>query len=97
MGLLQLFRRRPAADAPPAFGDPQRVAEAQGVLAELRPLFEADGGDMPLVGVHEDGRVELSPAGACSGCSVSRLTLDGAVAPRFQERCSWFSGLVMAG
>ena len=89
MGLLDLFRAKPPA---PSFGDPTRIAEANEVLEELRPLFAADGGDMHLLGVHEDGRVELKAAGACHGCSVSRLTLT-AIEPRFRERCDWFSCL----
>lgn len=95
MGLLDLFRSRPSR--PEASGDPARIAEAQAVLEELRPLFRADGGDMVLVAVHDDGRIELEPVGACHGCSVSRLTLDGAVRPRLAERLPWFGGLVVAG
>ena len=37
------------AGAPTATGDPERVRAVETVLAELRPLFRADGGDMVLL------------------------------------------------
>jgi len=78
----------PAAIAPT--GDPVRIAEVEAILVELRPLFRADGGDMVLAAVTEQGDVELHARGACHGCAVSDLTLRGALAPRLRERCDWF-------
>jgi len=77
----------------PASGDPQRIEEVQAVLSELRPIFLADGGDMRLVRVEDDGMVVVRLVGACHGCSVSTLTLQGALKPKLRERCPWFVGL----
>ena len=78
----------PAAKA--ATGDPARIEEVEAILAVLRPLFRADGGDMILAAVTAEGDVELHARGACHGCAVSDLTLRGALAPRLRERCEWF-------
>jgi len=95
---MRFWRRREREPrAPPqALGDPARVAEVEALLSELRPLFRADGGDMRVVRVTDEGRVELRTIGACHGCAVSSLTLQGAIAPRLRERCAWFRGLVAA-
>jgi Fe-S cluster biogenesis protein NfuA len=90
--LAWLFGKRSAADDP-ARGDPARVAQVEEVLAELRPLFRADAGDMRLVAVEDDGWVVLRTLGSCHGCQVSALTLQGALAPRLRARCAWFAGV----
>lgn len=78
--------------APAATGDPDRVREVQSVLDELRPMFQADAGDVELVSV-VDGFVEVRLAGACKTCHASDLTLFAALEPRLRERCSWVRGL----
>jgi Fe-S cluster biogenesis protein NfuA len=83
-------RSESAAKSAPVTGNPARIAEAEAILSELRPLFRADGGDMILAAVTADGDVELRARGACHGCAVSDLTLRGALAPRLRERCTWF-------
>lgn len=44
-------------------------------LEIIRPSLIADGGDMELVGVDDDGVVTLRLTGACMGCPLSSLTL----------------------
>jgi Fe-S cluster biogenesis protein NfuA len=43
-------------------------------LAQIRPMLQADGGDVELVAV-EEGVVKLRLKGACAGCPVSEMTL----------------------
>ena len=74
-------------------GDALRVAEAEAVLAELRPLLRADGGDVRLVGVDEEGWVEIAWSGACSHCFASPTTLRAAIEPALRQRCAWFRGI----
>lgn len=45
------------------------------VLEAVRPSLEADGGDVELVDVDEDGVVSLELTGACAGCPMSQMTL----------------------
>lgn len=50
----------------------EKVADA---LKEVRPMLQADGGDVELIDVTEDGKVVLKLTGACSGCPMSSMTL----------------------
>jgi Fe-S cluster biogenesis protein NfuA len=44
-------------------------------LDQLRPFLHADGGDMELVEITDDGIVMVRLLGACSDCSMSLMTL----------------------
>jgi len=46
-----------------------------GAMDQLRPFLKADGGDMELVEIKEDGTVVVRLLGACSDCSMSMMTL----------------------
>lgn len=73
-------------------GDPERVAEVEAVLREMRPRLRADGGDVRLIGVDANTvRVELR--GACSSCAAQTLTLKGALEPLLRDRLPWFEAL----
>ncbi|KMQ50907.1 NifU-like domain protein [Chitinispirillum alkaliphilum] len=50
----------------------EKVAE---VIEEIRPNLQADGGDIELVDVTEDGIVKVRLKGACSGCPGAAMTL----------------------
>jgi len=50
--------------------------EVQKVLDRVRPMLQADGGDVELVDVDEEtGQVKVRLTGACGGCPMSQLTL----------------------
>ncbi|MCA1725740.1 MAG: NifU family protein [Thermomicrobia bacterium] len=44
-------------------------------LNKVRPALQADGGDLELVEVTDDGVVMVRLHGACSGCPMSTMTL----------------------
>lgn len=44
-------------------------------LNKVRPMLQADGGDVELVEVTEDGIVKVRLTGACKGCPMSTMTL----------------------
>jgi len=77
----------PAAKAKPkaAMTNLQRINRIQEVLTtEVRPLLQADGGDVELVDV--DGkRVLVAFRGHCAWCPVSDVTLKGAVQAKLRE------------
>ena len=41
----------------------------------IRQSLQADGGDVELIDVDDDGVVTLEMQGACAGCPMSSLTL----------------------
>ena len=47
----------------------------QEVLELVRPALQADGGDVELVDVSEDGVVSVRLTGACGSCPMSTMTL----------------------
>lgn len=49
--------------------------DVERAIAEIRPHLQADGGDVELVAVSEDGVVEVRLLGACQGCPMRQMTL----------------------
>jgi Fe-S cluster biogenesis protein NfuA len=49
--------------------------KVEAVLRKIRPSLQADGGDVELVDVSEDGTVKVKLRGACSSCPMSQMTL----------------------
>ena len=54
----------------------ERVLSA---LDTIRPYLKADGGDVELVKVTEEGIVEVKLTGACTNCPMSSMTLRAGV------------------
>ena len=50
----------------------EKIREA---IEELRPHLQADGGDVELVEVTEEGVVKVRLLGACEGCPMREMTL----------------------
>jgi len=44
-------------------------------IQDVRPSLQADGGDIELVSVGEDGVVKVRLTGACGSCPMSTMTL----------------------
>ncbi len=50
-------------------------AEVQKAIEKVRPGLQADGGDVELVEVTDDGIVKVKLTGACHGCPMAQMTL----------------------
>lgn len=61
----------------------EKVAE---VLNEIRPALQADGGDVELIDVSDDGIVKVKLTGACAGCPMSTMTLKMSIEKRLKEK-----------
>jgi Fe-S cluster biogenesis protein NfuA len=59
--------------------------KVEAVIGEVRPLLQADGGDIELVSV-DDGVVKVRLRGACAGCPGAQMTLRMAVERRLKAR-----------
>lgn len=55
-------------------------------LEEIRPMLMADGGNVELVDVSEDGVVKVKLTGACSGCPSSQVTLKMGIEETLKEK-----------
>lgn len=51
------------------------TVKVNDALEQLRPFLNADGGDMELVEITQEGVVKVRLMGACSDCSMSMMTL----------------------
>ena len=56
------------------------------VLDLIRPSLMADGGDVKLIDVTEQGEVIVELTGACKGCPLSRMTLANGIERILKER-----------
>lgn len=54
-------------------------------LSKIRPMLQADGGDVELVDV-EDGVVKVRLKGACAGCPMSQMTIKNGVERLLKEQ-----------
>ncbi len=61
----------------------EKVEEA---LKGIRAYLQADGGDVELVEVEEDGTVKVRLTGACRGCPMSQMTIQMGVERSLKEK-----------
>lgn len=69
---------------------PEAVEE---VLEEIRPALRADGGNVELLEVSEEGIVKLEMVGACAGCPMATLTLKAGIERILFERIPDIAGV----
>jgi Fe-S cluster biogenesis protein NfuA len=60
--------------------------DVKKVLNEIRPALQADGGDVELVEVADDGTVKVRLTGACGHCPMSIMTLKMGIERRLKDR-----------
>ncbi len=53
--------------------------KVKGVIDQIRPYLQADGGDINFVNLTEDNVVNVELTGACGSCPFSRMTLKNGV------------------
>ena len=70
-------------------------AQVQEVINAIRPLLQADGGDIELVDVDEQtGAVSVRLQGACKGCPGAAMTLKMGVERHLKEKVPSVSEVV---
>ena len=60
----------------------EKVIEA---LSEIRPVLQADGGDVELVDI-DNGVVKVRLKGACGSCPMATMTLKNGIERLLKER-----------
>lgn len=60
--------------------------QVQEVLEMVRPALQADGGDVELVDVTDDGVVSVRLTGACGSCPMSTMTLKMGIEKTLKEK-----------
>ncbi len=70
--------------------------DVAAVLELIRPSLIADGGDVTLVDVMDDGTVAVELIGACKGCPLSQMTLANGIERILKERVPGVTRVVPA-
>ena len=60
--------------------------KVEKALDEIRPGLQADGGNVELVDINDEGVVYVKLLGACSGCPSSQITLKMGIEKTLKER-----------
>jgi Fe-S cluster biogenesis protein NfuA len=63
-------------------------------LDNVRPSLQADGGDVELVGVSDDGLVSVKLTGACGGCPMAEMTLKMGIESYLKKEVPQVTGVV---
>lgn len=53
--------------------------KVEAALAKIRPMLQADGGDVELVEITDKGIAKVRLTGRCKGCPMSQMTLKSGV------------------
>jgi len=65
-----------------------RKDQVEGVLDQLRPAMEADGGGVEVVAI-EGACVRVRLRGTCLGCPSASLTMRLGIERRLREKLPW--------
>ena len=60
--------------------------DVQKAINDIRPSLQADGGDIELVSVNDNGKVEVKLKGACHGCPMAQVTLKQGVEKHIKNK-----------
>lgn len=60
--------------------------QVEKVIEQIRPILQADGGDLQLMSVDEKtGIVAVALRGRCGGCPAAQMTLKAVVEAKIKE------------
>jgi Fe-S cluster biogenesis protein NfuA len=65
-------------------------------IQDVRPSLQADGGDIELVSVGDDGIVKVKLTGACGSCPMSTMTLKQGVESYLKKMVPEVTSVVQA-
>lgn len=67
----------------------EKKEKVKSILDSLRPMLQADGGDVELVDVNEDGSIKVKLKGACGGCPMAQMTLKNGIEQKLKKELNW--------
>ena len=71
-------------------------AKIEAALKKIRPMLQADGGDIEFVDVSKDGVVKVKLTGACGCCPMSQMTLKNAVEQKLKKEVPGIKEVISA-
>lgn len=73
---------------------PTLKSRVEDAIQQIRPSLQADGGDIQLIAVSEEGEVSVKLQGACAGCPMSQMTLTHGVEKHLKDVIPEVKGVV---
>lgn len=70
------------------------IAKVDIALNDIRPHLAVDGGNIEVVGVTDDMKVQIKWLGNCDGCSMSLMTLRAGVEQSIRSKLPEIQGVV---
>jgi Fe-S cluster biogenesis protein NfuA len=68
--------------------------QVRAALDQLRPGLIADGGNVELASIEEDGTVIVDLQGACASCPAAGMTMRLVVEPYLRRTCPGVTAVV---
>ena len=65
----------------------------EAALEEIRPVLQADGGDLALHDISADGVVSVELMGACGTCPIATITLTAGIEVIVRNRIPEVAGV----
>jgi len=59
--------------------------KVEEVINSVKPFLQAEGGDIELIDVSDDGIVKVKLVGACAGCPGAQMTLKLGIEKKLRE------------
>jgi len=72
------------------------LEEVKNALDLIRPALQADGGDVELIDVSDDGVVKVKLVGACGSCPMSTMTLKMGIERTLKDKVPGVKEVVQA-
>jgi len=72
----------------------ERLIKIEDALNTVRPFLKMDGGDVEFVNIDENHLVTLRLLGACSGCSMSQMTMKAGIEEAIKKALPEVSSVV---
>lgn len=72
----------------------ERLVKIEDALNTVRPFLKMDGGDVEFVKIDENQVVTLRLLGACSGCSMSQMTMKAGIEEAIKKALPEVSSVV---
>ena len=66
----------------------------EAALTEIRPFLQADGGDLVLHDISDEGVVSVELMGACGTCPIATITLTAGIEVVVRNRVPEVAGVV---
>jgi Fe-S cluster biogenesis protein NfuA len=60
--------------------------KVETLLNDVRPKLQANGGDVELIEISDDGIVKVKLLGACNGCPMAHMTLKMGIERYLKEK-----------